>query len=55
MESRFGYDFSDVRIHTNENAARSASSINALAYTAGKEIVFGKNQCFLLQTLEDSY
>jgi Domain of unknown function (DUF4157) len=43
MESRFGggYDFSNVKIHTNERAVRSAESVNALAYTIGNNIVFG--------------
>ncbi|MGN6401438.1 MAG: eCIS core domain-containing protein, partial [Flavisolibacter sp.] len=40
MESRFGYDFSHVRIHDNDKAAESANSINALAYTSGNNIVF---------------
>lgn len=44
FEPRFGYDFSDVRIHTDTAAARSAQSINALAYTSGKNIVFNENQ-----------
>ncbi len=45
MESRFGYDFSNVRIHADsENITRSAESINALAYTVGNNIVFGKGQ-----------
>lgn len=44
MESRFGYDFNNVRIHTDERAARSARSINALAYTIGNDIVFGEDQ-----------
>jgi Domain of unknown function (DUF4157) len=43
MESRFGggYDFSNVKIHGDESAARSAESVNALAYTIGNNIVFG--------------
>ena len=41
MESRFGYDFGDVRIHTDEMAKTSATSLNALAYTVGNNIVFG--------------
>jgi outer membrane protein OmpA-like peptidoglycan-associated protein len=41
MEPRFGADFSGVRIHTGPQAARSASSVNALAYTVGRHIVFG--------------
>ena len=44
MEQRFNYDFSKVRIHEDEFAARSASSINALAYTSGNHIVFSTGQ-----------
>ena len=44
MESRFGYDFSSVRIYTGERAALSANSIDALAYTVGNDIVFGRDQ-----------
>ena len=42
--SRMNADFSDVRIHTGTAAAASAQSINALAYTSGKNIVFNHNQ-----------
>lgn len=42
--SRFGQDFSDVRVHTGAEANRSADSINALAYTSGNHIVFNNNQ-----------
>ena len=44
FESRMGYDFSNVRIHTNTEANESAKSLNALAYTHGNNIVFGANQ-----------
>ncbi|MGN6640219.1 MAG: eCIS core domain-containing protein [Mucilaginibacter sp.] len=44
FEPRFGYDFSDVRVHTDESAAKSAQSINALAYTTGNHIVFSQGQ-----------
>jgi len=45
MESGFGdYDFSNVRIHTDERAAQSANSFNALAYTVGNDIVFGEGR-----------
>ncbi len=44
FEPRFGYDFSNVKVHTNSEANKSAQSINALAYTSGKNIVFNKNQ-----------
>jgi len=42
MESRFGHDFSRVRIHDDVLAAESARSVNALAYTVGENIVFGE-------------
>jgi Domain of unknown function (DUF4157) len=51
MEPRFGYDFSKVRVHTNENAAESSRAVNALAYTVGRNIVFGRGQ-FSPQTVE---
>jgi hypothetical protein len=44
MESRFGYDFSKVKIHTGEIASRSSNALNALAYTVGNDIVFGEGQ-----------
>ena len=44
FEPRFGSDFSDVRIHTDSAAAKSAQSINALAYTSRNDIVFNENQ-----------
>jgi hypothetical protein len=43
-EPRFGQDFSNVRIHTDSVAAKSAQSINALAYTTGNNIVFNSGQ-----------
>jgi hypothetical protein len=42
--SRMGHDFSDVKIHTDEVAAKSATSISALAYTSGNNIVFNSGQ-----------
>jgi hypothetical protein len=44
MESRFSLDFGNVKIHDNNAAAKSASSINALAYTLGNNIVFNNGQ-----------
>jgi hypothetical protein len=44
MESRFGHDFSHVRIHVDDRAAQSAQAVNALAYTVGRDIVFGGGQ-----------
>lgn len=44
MESRFGYEFSQVRVHTGSAAEQSAREVNAHAYTAGNNIVFGTGQ-----------
>ncbi len=41
---RFGRDFSQVRVHSDAQAAASAQSIGALAYTAGQHIVFQTGQ-----------
>ena len=40
MESRFGQDFGDVRVHTDAKASQSAESVGANAYTVGNEMVF---------------
>ena len=44
LESRFGFDFSQVRVHTDAKAAESARIVNALAYTVGRDVVFGADQ-----------
>jgi len=44
MESRFGYDFSPVRLHTDARAEESARELNAHAYTVGGDIAFGARQ-----------
>ncbi len=44
MERRFGHDFSGVRVHTDSKAAQAAQSVNALAYTVGRNVVFGPGQ-----------
>ncbi len=44
MEPRFGHDFSQVRIHTDERAATSAQTVDASAYTVGQNVVFGAGQ-----------
>ncbi|WP_327096478.1 DUF4157 domain-containing protein [Nocardia vinacea] len=43
MESRFGQDFGDVRVHTDDRAHQSAKSVNAHAYTVGSDIVFQRD------------
>ena len=44
MESRFNHDFSGVRVHADARAAESAHKVNALAYTVGRNVVFGAGQ-----------
>lgn len=44
FEPRFGYDFSDVRIHTGQAAAQTARTLSARAYTHGQNIVFSSGQ-----------
>ena len=41
FEPRFGYDFKGVRVHTDSKASETAKSINAKAFTKGRNIVFG--------------
>jgi hypothetical protein len=41
FEPRFGRDFGTVRIHTDENAAAASRSIQARAFTHGRDIAFG--------------
>ena len=44
MQSRFGHDFSRIRVHTDARAADSAQAVNAMAYTVGHHVVFGAGQ-----------
>jgi hypothetical protein len=44
FEPGFGHDFGHVRVHDDSKAAESASAVNALAYTVGSHVVFGKGQ-----------
>lgn len=44
FESRFGHDFSKVRVHTDTRAAESAKAVNARAYTVGRDMVFNASQ-----------
>ena len=44
FESRFGFDFSRVRVHGDSQSARSADELGASAYTTGRSIVFGRGQ-----------
>ena len=44
MESGFGQDFSQVRLHTDSEAANMSSSIHAKAFTLGNDIYFNRGQ-----------
>jgi hypothetical protein len=44
FERGFGTDFSDVRVHTGKDAANSAQSIQARAYTVSQDVVFGAGE-----------
>ncbi len=41
MESRFGQNFSDVRVHTDDAATEAAQLVQAQAFTTGRDIYFG--------------
>jgi hypothetical protein len=38
MESRFGIDFSEVKIHTNSQAVQMSRDLNAQAFPVGNDI-----------------
>jgi hypothetical protein len=42
--TRFEHDFAHVRVHADAQAAESAHSVRALAYTVGSHVVFGAGQ-----------
>ena len=42
MESSFGRDFGDVKVHTGSEASKAATSVQAKAFTVGNEIVFNE-------------
>lgn len=42
MESRFGLDFSEVRIHADREAGSAAKALSAEAFTLGNDIFFGQ-------------
>jgi hypothetical protein len=51
FESRFGYDFSQVRIHADSRAGETAKTIQAKAFTVGSDIAFAPGQ-YSPQTIE---
>ncbi|MBN1259201.1 MAG: DUF4157 domain-containing protein, partial [Anaerolineae bacterium] len=44
MESRFGADFSGVRVHADSGAGQISQQIQAKAFTQGQDIYFGAGQ-----------
>lgn len=44
MESNFGADLGDVRIHTGSDAAQMNTTLDAHAFTHGHDIYFGENR-----------
>jgi hypothetical protein len=44
MEGRLGADFSDVKVHDDSAAHRSAQAVNAHAYTVGSNVVFQRDK-----------
>ncbi|MGB7539434.1 MAG: DUF4157 domain-containing protein [Anaerolineales bacterium] len=44
FESRFGSNFSGVRVHTGAQAAETARRLNARAFTVGRDVVFAAGQ-----------
>jgi hypothetical protein len=44
FEPRFGHDFSQVRVHTDRQAAETARAVKARACTLGRDIAFGAGQ-----------
>ncbi|MFC7774724.1 eCIS core domain-containing protein [Flavobacterium sp. GCM10027622] len=44
MESRFGIDFSQVRIHTGGEAIQMSRDLNAQAFTVGNDIYFNQGK-----------
>lgn len=44
MEARFGADFGDVRVHTDDRSAEAARQLAAHAYTVGSDVFFGHSR-----------
>lgn len=44
FEPRFGHDFAQVRVHADARAAATAASVQARAFTLGRDVVFGAGE-----------
>jgi Domain of unknown function (DUF4157) len=54
MESRFGQNFNQIRIHNDAQAAASAEAVNAAAYAVKRDIVFNTGR-YAPQTEKGKY
>ncbi len=50
FEPRFGVDFSQVRVHTHNQASQAAQALNSRAFTVGQDIFFANWQYSPLST-----
>jgi len=55
FESTLGHDFAAVRIHSNSRSSDLARSVNARAFTLGRDIVFAKENTGLNPEMEHDY
>jgi hypothetical protein len=44
MQRQFAHDFSDVRVHSGNDAARSAAAMSARAFTSGSDVFFAAGE-----------
>jgi hypothetical protein len=44
FETAFGWNFANVRIHTDDRAGEAARAVNARAYTSGNHVVFASGE-----------
>jgi hypothetical protein len=53
FEPRFGADFSQVKVHTDAQAAESAGAVNAKAYTLEQDVYSGQDSMHQKQTRDE--
>lgn len=51
LEAGLGYDFSQIRVHTDIKAGRAARALHARAFTSGRQLVFAAGR-YAPQTLD---
>lgn len=44
MKTAFGYDFANVRLHTDSKSAQLSKTLNARAFTIGQDVAFGAGE-----------